>query len=169
MSLMRSVKKTIRRNQAAYALLYPLYKHCRIMFMQYAQKQYGINPKKVVFSSFEGRFYSDNPRCISEKLHELCPDFEIVWLFQADCIDKVQVPGYVRKQLRNTRAGLIDQTTAKFWVDNFRHTESLWLDKNRQFYIQTWHGDRGFKRVGNAYIGDTIYNALGQNKQKRGL
>ena len=149
MSLMRTVKVALRKNQKLFELLHPFHKAYRVALMRLAQKRYGINPKKVVFSSFEGRHYSDNPRYISEKLHELCPDCEIVWLFQTNRINAVQVPPYVKKQLRITRAGLIEQATAKFWVDNFRHTESLWLDGRRQFYIQTWHGDRGFKRVGD--------------------
>ena len=35
--------------------------------------------KKIVFSSFIGKQYSDNPRAISEKMHELYPDYKIVW------------------------------------------------------------------------------------------
>lgn len=34
--------------------------------------------KKVLFQSFDGKQYSDNPRAISEKLHELFPDYKIV-------------------------------------------------------------------------------------------
>ena len=149
MSMLRSVKVALRKNQKLFELLHPFHKAWRVGLMRLAQRHYGINPRKVVFSSFEGRSYSDNPRYISEKLHELCPECEIVWLFQTKCIDSVQVPDYVKKQYRITRAGLIEQATARFWVDNFRHTESLWLDGKRQFYIQTWHGDRGFKRVGD--------------------
>jgi CDP-glycerol glycerophosphotransferase len=113
------------------------------------QRLRGVNPRKVVFSSFEGRQYSDNPRYISEKLHELCPDCEIVWLFHKSCIDSVQAPDYVKKRVRSGRTGLLEQATARFWVDNFRHKEAVWLDEGKQFYIQTWHGDRGFKRAGD--------------------
>lgn len=149
MSLLRDVKIALRKNQKLFELLHPFHKAWRSALMRSAQRKYGINPKKVIFSSFEGRSYNDNPRYISEKLHELCPEAEIVWLFQTSVIDRVQVPDYVKKQYRITRAGLIEQATARFWVDNFRHTESLYLNGKKQFYIQTWHGDRGFKRVGD--------------------
>jgi len=148
MPIMRAIKHRIIRMPWLFALLHPFHKGYRIAIMRLAQMRHGINPRKVVFSSFEGRGYSDNPRYISEKLHEMCPDCEIVWLFRKDAIDQVQTPDYVKKQLRINRAGLEEQATARFWVDNFRHTESLWLDGSRQLYIQTWHGDRGFKRVG---------------------
>ena len=32
--------------------------------------------KKVLFESFGGKQYADNPRAISEKMHELYPDFD---------------------------------------------------------------------------------------------
>ena len=149
MSMLRTIKVALRKNQKLFEVLHPFHKAWRAALMRWAQRRYGINPKKVVFSSFEGRSYNDNPRYISEKLHELCPQAEIVWLFQTKVIDKVRVPDYVKKQYRITRAGLIEQATARFWVDNFRHTESLWLNGKKQYYIQTWHGDRGFKRVGD--------------------
>ena len=149
MSTLRTIKVALRKNQKLFELLHPFHKAWRTALMRWAQAHYGINPKKVIFSSFEGRSYNDNPRYISERLHALCPEAEIVWLFQTKTIDRVQVPPYVKKQYRITRAGLIEQATARFWVDNFRHTESLYLAPGKQFYIQTWHGDRGFKRVGD--------------------
>ena len=143
MSKLRTFKVFLRKNQKLFEILHPLHKAWRVALMRWAQRTRGINPRKVIFSSFEGRSYNDNPRYISEKLHELCPEAEIVWLFQTKAIDKVEVPPYVKKQYRITREGLIEQATARFWVDNFRHTESLWLDGKKQYYIQTWHGDRG--------------------------
>ena len=35
--------------------------------------------KKALFDSFGGRQYSADPRAVSDKMHELYPDFEIVW------------------------------------------------------------------------------------------
>lgn len=149
MSTLRTIKVALRKNQKLFEVLHPFHKAWRTLLMRAAQARYGVNMNKVVFSSFEGRSYNDNPRYISERLHELCPQCEIVWLFQTSVIDKIEVPPYVKKQYRITRAGLVEQATAGFWVDNFRHTESLYLNGKKQYYIQTWHGDRGFKRVGD--------------------
>ena len=149
MSMLRTIKVALRKNQKLFEILHPFHKAWRAALMRAAQARHGVNMKKVVFSSFEGHSYNDNPRYISERLHALCPDCEIVWLFQTSVIDRIQVPPYVKKQYRITRAGLVEQATAGFWVDNFRHTESLYLNGKKQYYIQTWHGDRGFKRVGD--------------------
>lgn len=149
MSIARTIKHGILDHKWLFAVAHPVYKACCVAYMRLVQKLWGVNPRKVVFSSFEGRQYSDNPRYISEKLHGMCPDCEIVWLFHKSCIDRIQVPPYVKKRLRSGRTGLYEQATAKFWVDNFRHSEALWLDDRAQYYIQTWHGDRGFKKVGD--------------------
>ena len=149
MSISRTIKHGVLNHKWLFTFAHPIYKAYCVAYMRLAQRVRGINPRKVVFSSFEGHQYSDNPRYISEKLHALCPDCEIVWLFHKSCIDRVQVPDYVKKRLRSGRTGLYEQATARFWVDNFRHKEAVWLDGEKQFYIQTWHGDRGFKRVGD--------------------
>ena len=48
--------------------------------------------KSVYFASFRGQ-YSDNPRAISECLHEMAPDVKIVWLVKPQF--KEFVPDYV--------------------------------------------------------------------------
>lgn len=147
MSTLRKVKVALRNKQVFFDILHPFHKAWRSLLMRAAQARYGINMKKVVFSSFDGRSYNDNPRYISERLHELCPDCEIVWLVRPSFADKVQLPPYVKMQYPISRAGLVEQATAGFWVDNVRHMATIRLDDKRQYYIQTWHGDRGFKRV----------------------
>ena len=147
MSILSNFKAWAAQNRAASAVLQPAHTAYRRALMRSAQRRLGINPKKVVFSSFQGQSYNDNPRYISEKLHELCPEAEIVWLFREGRLDRVETPDYVKKGLLVSREGLIEQATARFWVDNFARSASLYLNTDKQFYINTWHGDRGFKRV----------------------
>ena len=149
MPTMRAFKTALKHNQSLFNLLHPLHKAYRVWVMRAAQWRQGVDVNKVVFTSFQGRSYNDNPRYVSERLHALRPDVKIVWLFRENVIDKVQVPDYVKKVSYIAREGLIEQATAGFWVDNFRHAEAIYLNPKRQYYIQTWHGDRGFKRVGD--------------------
>ena len=51
---------------------------------------------RVLFVSFSGKSYSDNPRALSEKLHELAPEIEIAWLFQKPKEKSAVVPNYVK-------------------------------------------------------------------------
>ena len=100
----------------------------------------GIDANKVVFESFRGRSYSDNPRVISERLHERRPQTDIVWLFKGDAFREQmkQVPDYVRCVNRKSRKSWIELATARVWVDNFtKDPELRGCPKDRQFYVQT--------------------------------
>ena len=110
----------------------------------------GIDPDKVVFSCFQGRNYGDNPRYISERLHERCPEARIVWLFRPDAMERVRprLPDYVVPVSTKSFRAYAELATARVWVDNYTKNNLLKWDPTKQFYIQTWHGDRGFKRVG---------------------
>jgi CDP-glycerol glycerophosphotransferase len=106
----------------------------------------GVNTNKVVFVSFFGKTYSDNPKPISEKLYELKPNTDIVWVFSEPDKKEGIVPSYIRMVQNNTFKMLYELATASVWVDNF--DKPLYTYKGpKQFYVQTWHGDRGFKKT----------------------
>lgn len=110
----------------------------------------GIDKNKVVFESFRGRSYSDNPRVISERLHERRPETDIVWLFRGSAIREMRkaVPDYVRCVSVQSRRSWVELATARVWVDNFtKDPELKGFPKDRQFYVQTWHGDRPIKKI----------------------
>ncbi|MGN7396879.1 CDP-glycerol glycerophosphotransferase family protein [Peribacillus frigoritolerans] len=115
-------------------------------YMFVTNKVIGVNKKKVVFISFGGKSYSDNPRSISQKLHEMHPNYEIIWLFNRPEEKNEIVPDYVRCVQTGSYRALKELATAKFWVDNFCKPSYIYKSK-KQLYIQTWHGDRGFKKV----------------------
>ena len=119
-----------------------------IVFLSRALR--GIDPYKVVFSCFQGRNYGDNPRYISERLHERCKEAKIVWLFRQDAMERVKprLPDYVVPVSMKSFRAYAELATARVWVDNYTKNNLLKWDGEKQFYIQTWHGDRGFKRVG---------------------
>ena len=114
-----------------------------IMFLYYHTHKVR---NKAVFESFSGSSYSDNPRAISEKLHEMAPDVEIVWLFTKPDTKREIVPEYVRVEQRCTKNMIRELSTAKIWVNNFCMHDFIYKGK-RNTYIQTWHGDRPFKKV----------------------
>lgn len=106
--------------------------------------------------SFDGKQYSDNPRYISEKLHEISPKTEIVWLLNEGC--RENVPDYVRCVPFGKREMKRELTDAAAWVDNsfiFAYAHNELFKGKSQLYIQTWHGDRGFKKCGYDWMGFT--------------
>lgn len=113
------------------------------MFIIYAV--FGVQDK-VVLSSFNGKTYSDNPKAISEELHKTHPTVKIVWLFKNPNEKKDILPAYVNTAKFNSLKSYYELATAKVWVDNFNKPIFLFKGK-KQLYIQTWHGDRGIKKI----------------------
>lgn len=114
-------------------------------FFMFLENRKGIKDK-VVFESFSGQSYSDNPRAISERFHEVSPKTEIVWLFTDPEKKRSIVPPYVRVEKRCTKTMIREYGTARWWINNFCMQEFMYKGKG-QIYIQTWHGDRPFKKV----------------------
>lgn len=98
-------------------------------------------PKKqnlIIFESFFGKSYSDNPRAIYEYLKQHHPEFKLIW-----SADKRYLETFKKHSLpfvkRFSIKWLFFMTRAKYWVVNSRMP--LWLAKPKQtIYVQTWHG-----------------------------
>ena len=106
---------------------------------------FGVEKDTVLFSSYAGRGYSDNPRCVSEALHALRPELKIVWQLEDGAAPR-DLPDYVRVVRAHSLGALRAFSTARCIVDNMNRPQYM-LKFPGQLYLQTWHGDRGFKRV----------------------
>lgn len=140
-----SIKQTIRKMK----WLYPLLSRMRWIGGRFAMRAfnriYGIDSNAVLFSSYSGRSYSDNPMCISEALHQVCLDAQIFWqLKKGTFLDGI--PDYVKVIPAHSLRALKAYSTARVFVDNINRPHYM-LKFPGQYYIQTWHGDRGFKKV----------------------
>ena len=143
----KSIKRFIRRNLLSERTAEKIRK-MRYVTALHLGRTFAFAPGKVVFSSFSGRSYSDNPRCISEMLHKMCPKAEIVWLIGKPDEWRSKVPDYVRLVPRYSPKAAFELGSARVWVDNFTQLNYLRPKKGKQFYMQTWHGDRAFKKIG---------------------
>lgn len=102
--------------------------------------------KKVLFESFGGKQYSDSPRAISEKLHKIYPEYQIVWKLNRNFKDKYNiVPNYI-KVISTEKEFLKELATSMCYVTN-ENMEPQKYKRRKQLFIQTWHGDRGFKKI----------------------
>lgn len=100
--------------------------------------------KKVLFSSFGGKEYSGDPRSISEKLHELYPGYKIVWSFTDKNTDNFLIPDYVKKV--GTKFEYLKEFSTSSAIITTNPVNAGTYKRKGQFIVQTWHGDRGFKR-----------------------
>lgn len=117
--------------------------------------------KKVLFESFCGKQYSADPRAISEKLHEQHPDIQIVWYISSPYYNQIAdyIPKYVR--VIKSKFEFIDElSTCSAYVTTEPLLRSFYKRKG-MFVVQTWHGDRGFKKI--------LYDASASVNKKRTL
>ena len=111
-------------------------------FMRLCHALFGVKGNRVFFSSFKGRGFTDSPARICEALHALRPDAELVWQLR----DPAEAPDYVRVVPPRSPAALKAISTSRCLVDNFNRQHYM-LKFPDQKYVQTWHGDRGFKKM----------------------
>lgn len=103
-----------------------------------------IKKNKIVFSSFSARSYSDNPKYVAEELLRKNVNIKIIFILRSP--KGIAVPKGVIKVKYNTLRYLYELATAKVWVDNTRKQNFI-IKRNRQIYIQTWHGALPFKKI----------------------
>lgn len=97
----------------------------------------------IVFVSYFGRSYSDNPRIIYETMYERYADkFHYIWLMNntAQVIEGAKVVKY------RSLSAIYYMARAVAWIDNCR--KPVWVHKRKeQFYLQTWHGTLPLKKI----------------------
>ncbi len=96
-----------------------------------------INKRKIVFCSYHGRGYSDNPKAIAEELLRRKTDADMVWLVK-DEKEAATLPEGIRPCKYGSLRHILELSTAKVWVDNCRKYDKH--KKKKQFYLHTWHG-----------------------------
>lgn len=100
-----------------------------------------VLPKKdnlIIFESFLGKQYSDNPRALYEYIRSNYPSFQMIWSVERNSLDHFK--NYdVRYVRRFSLRWLYLMNRSKYWLSNSRLP--LWVRKpNKTIYVQTWHG-----------------------------
>ena len=138
----------------AYNLVKEPWRLYHILYYYFFNKQ-PINDKRIVFESFNGRYYSDNPKYLYEYLYEnYNDDFEFVWVLNNPT---VKIPGNPIKVKRFSLKYHKLMATSKYWVINTRQAGRL-VKRPEQVIISTWHGTPlkklGFD-MGNIYLNNS--------------
>lgn len=116
----------------------------RLIFKIYKLSFWGLgillpkNKKLVIFESFLGKQYSDNPRAIYEYMVRHKPDYQMYWSIERKSIKSFEYLD-IKTVPRFSVKWLLLMTRAKYWVSNSRLP--LWIPKpEKTIYVQTWHG-----------------------------
>ncbi len=100
--------------------------------------------KKIVFSCFHGMNYEGNPKYISDYLLKERKDIKQVWLNHSN--EKFKLNPSIKVVKWGSLRMIYELATANVWVDT--HTKPYWIKKRKkQFFIQTWHGGLGMKKI----------------------
>jgi CDP-glycerol glycerophosphotransferase len=97
-----------------------------------------VNKRLIIFESFLGKQYSDNPRALYEYIQKTYPEYQLYW-----SVDKRYINLFERKGIpylkRFSLQWMLKMTRAEFWITNSRLP--LWIPKPKHTtYLQTWHG-----------------------------
>lgn len=107
-----------------------------------------IRKKRILFSSFSGRQYSDSPKRISDYLLEFYPEYEQIWAFvEPDKFSYVKDKGIKVVRFKSF-VYLYYVITCNVFVDNVE-SWSILTFRPKQMVLQTWHGGGCYKRVGS--------------------
>lgn len=116
----------------------------------YAKYKLTDRPSKVkkdviVFESFGGKSYSDNPKAIYDYMSKTYPELKYYWVFREP--DNIPHIANAQKIKKGSKHYYDVFQKASVWVSNARLPLPL-TKKHNQTYIQTWHGTP-LKRLAN--------------------
>ena len=99
-----------------------------------------VDDKQVIFISFHGRGYSDNPRAIYEAMIQdpRWQGYRFIWFIKHHKKKGLQIPGAEIKEYFSF-SYFYHLSKAKFWVVNCKLPLYI-CKKPKQVYLQTWHG-----------------------------
>ena len=99
-----------------------------------------IDDKLVIFISFHGRGYSDNPRAIYEQMirDPRWKDHHFIWFIKHHKKKGLNIPGAQIKEYFSLPY-FYYMSKAKVWVVNCKLPIYI-CKKEEQYYLQTWHG-----------------------------
>ena len=128
------------------------FKFDRTKFYQKKYRSISINNNKIVIENFNGNSYGCNPKYIVEEIIKRNLPFELVWIVKNVAEEKKHnnFPSKIRLVSRSSKEALKELSSAKLWIDNQRKIYYLkrGLEKKHgQYYIQTWHGSLGIKKL----------------------
>lgn len=109
-----------------------------LRFLFYLAGKLPVQKNTIIFESFLGKQYSDNPKAIYKYIRAHYPDYMLYWSVDKKHQDKFQYEE-INYLTRFSFRWMYAMATAKYWIVNSRLP--LWIPKPKHtIYIQTWHG-----------------------------
>lgn len=127
--------------------------HERLLRERFAALRGGPRHDTILFSSFDGRQYSDSPRAVHEELLGRDSPFEHLWAVRDQ---QAALPAGVRAVAYGSAEWHEALATCRAIVTNTQLPD--WFERgDGQFVVQTWHGTP-LKRIGRDLLGTAQAN-----------
>lgn len=136
-----SILKKIRSRNTKNIIQHVCYFGARIIYS--INLLFPIRNNRVVFSSFNGRGYGGNPKCLAEALRKE-KKYELIWMLRPGVRD--DTPEDIKAVNIMSLTGFYYMATAKVWVSDNRQPYYV-IKRKRQHYLHTWHGCLGVKHI----------------------
>lgn len=101
---------------------------------------FSVDDHLMIFISFHGRGYSDNPKAIYEALRQdpRFKDYRFIWFIKDHKHKNIEIDGAEIKEYFSIPY-FYYLSKAKYWIVNCKLPTYI-LKKDNQIYLQTWHG-----------------------------
>lgn len=106
-----------------------------------------IRKDRIIFSAYSGRQYSGSPKCLSDVILQLHPDYQQIWAFLEPEKFSDKLPQNIKIVKYKSLRYLYYALTSQIYIDNVEHWSILRFRKD-QIVLNTWHGGGVYKQVG---------------------
>lgn len=145
------IKRFAKKNQFFYSIIYIVYRLYGLFIsaLCLTMRIFPIQKYKIVCCNVKGKRYGDNPKYITDEILRQNLGYKIIWLLNKDV--KVSLPAGCHRANYNIFSIAYHLATSKIWLDS--NTKPFGIRKRKgQYYIQTWHGSYGLKKIGGDII-----------------
>lgn len=160
--LMNMAKKNLMFRKVFRKFLY-IYRYMRYKLRGVGQK---VDQHMVLFSTFNGKSYSDSPKAIYKymKDNSKYKEYKFIWAFkEPDKYNYLEQNDNTKVIKQGTKQYEQYMSKSKYWIFNYRAADHQYPKKN-QVFLQCWHGTP-LKRLG--YDLENPDNVLNTKKEIR--
>lgn len=145
--MISKMKEAIKKNKKIYMLiLWIKVLTCGIYYslFLYLFRIFPINNNKIMIISYYGKGYGDMGKSIIQELKKTKTKYNIYWGVKPKYLNTI--PSYIFSVKYNSPLFLYHLATSRVWINNTRFEYGI-IKRKKQFYIQTWHGGLGLKKI----------------------
>ena len=161
MSIAAKGKQFLHRDSWLFFAVRAIYTFFRKIYeggFSLAFRMFPVQKNKMIINNHHGKGYGDNAKYIVEELLKYNLDLDIVWILKNLTKEEAGLPQSIRTVKFRSLRHIYEMTTAKIWLENNRIYQHL-FKRTGQYYIQTWHGGLGLKKI----EGDAPYGMIARN------